>query len=52
MEVSEGPQTALTLALLLGLYLAIIMDHYESPHTALTIDLLGGLYLAIILDRY
>jgi hypothetical protein len=43
------PQTALTIALHIGLYLAIIMDHYRGPQTVLTIALHGGLYLAIIL---
>jgi hypothetical protein len=41
-----GPQTALTLALPGGLYLAIIMDRYGGPQTGLNIALPGGLYLA------
>jgi hypothetical protein len=40
MDRHEGPQTALTIALHGGLYLAIIMDSYEGPHTALTIALM------------
>jgi hypothetical protein len=48
----KGPQSPLTIALLGGLYLAIIMERYEGPQTALTISLLEVLYLAIIIDRY
>jgi hypothetical protein len=33
-------QPSLTIALLGGLYIAIIMDRYGEPHTALTIALL------------
>jgi hypothetical protein len=43
MNRYEGPHTALTIALLGGLYLAIIMDGYEGPQTTLTMALLGGL---------
>jgi hypothetical protein len=39
----EEPQTALTIALNIGLYLAIIMVRYEGHQTALSIDLHGGL---------
>jgi hypothetical protein len=48
----KHPKTALSIALLRGIYLAIIMDRYEAPQTTLTIALLRGLYLAIIMDRY
>jgi hypothetical protein len=51
-EITEGPHTALTIALHRGLYLAIIMDRYEGPQTTLTIAMHRGLYLAIIMDRY
>jgi hypothetical protein len=43
MDRYAGPKTALTIALLGGIYLAIIMDRYAGPKTALTIALLGGL---------
>jgi hypothetical protein len=43
MDLYEGPQTALTVASLGGIYLAIIMDRYEGPQTSLIIALLGGL---------
>jgi hypothetical protein len=43
MDLYEGPQTTLTIALLVGLYLAIIMDRYEGPQTTLTIAYLVGL---------
>jgi hypothetical protein len=33
----QGPNTALTIALLGGLYLEIKMDLYEGPQTPLTI---------------
>jgi hypothetical protein len=39
MDRDEGLQTALTIALHAGLYLAIIMDRYEELQTALTIAL-------------
>jgi hypothetical protein len=48
----ERPQTALTLAWLGGLYLAIKMDWHERPQTALTITLLGILYFAIKMDPH
>jgi hypothetical protein len=48
----EQPQTPLTIALLGGLYLAILMYGYEVPQTSLTVSLVGGLYLAIINDLY
>jgi hypothetical protein len=35
MDRYEQTQSALTIALQLGLYLAITMDRYEGPHTAL-----------------
>jgi hypothetical protein len=38
------------IALLTGLFLAIIMVRYEEPQTSLIIALHGGLYLAIIMD--
>jgi hypothetical protein len=47
-----GSYTALNIALLRGLYCAIILDRYEGPQTPLNIALLRGLYLDIILDRY
>jgi hypothetical protein len=40
MERYGGPQTALTIALLGGLYLAIIMDRYAGTQSALIIALL------------
>jgi hypothetical protein len=40
MDRHEGPQTALTIALFVGLYLAIKMDWHEAPQTTLTIALL------------
>jgi hypothetical protein len=43
MDRYGGPRTALTIALLEGLYLAITMDRYGGPQTALTIALVGGL---------
>jgi drug/metabolite transporter superfamily protein YnfA len=52
MALYERPNTALTIALHGGLYLAIIANRYERPHTARTIALHGGLYIAIIMDRY
>jgi hypothetical protein len=52
MECYGVPHTALTMALLVGLYFAIIMDRLVGPHTALTIAFLGGPYLANIMDRY
>jgi hypothetical protein len=38
--------------LLVGLYLAILMERYGGPQTALIIALLGGLYIDIIMNRY
>jgi hypothetical protein len=52
MDRHEGPHSALTIALLKGIYLTIIMDPLEGPDISLTIALLRGLYLAIIMDRY
>jgi hypothetical protein len=49
MDRHEGPQTALTIALLRGLNITIIMDRYEEPHGAITISLLSGHYLAILM---
>jgi hypothetical protein len=46
------PQTALTIALHRGFYIAIIMEHYEGHQTAHTIALHGGLYLAIMMEPY
>jgi hypothetical protein len=51
MDRHEGPQTALTIALHGGLYLAILMDRHEEHHTAPIIALHRGLYFAIIMDR-
>jgi hypothetical protein len=39
MDRNGGPQTALTIALNGGLYLAIIIESYGGPETALTIAL-------------
>jgi hypothetical protein len=47
-----GPLTALTIALLRSLYLAILIDRYLGPQTAFNIRLIKGLYFAIIMDRY
>jgi hypothetical protein len=47
MESHEGTQTALTIALIGGLYIAIKMDQNEGTQSALYIALLWGLYLAI-----
>jgi hypothetical protein len=44
MDRYGGPQTALTIALHGGLYLAIIMDSYGGRQSALTIALHGGFY--------
>jgi hypothetical protein len=52
MDRYRDPQTAPSVALHGGLYLAIIMDRYSAPQTAFTIALHGGLYLAIIIERY
>jgi hypothetical protein len=43
MDQYEVQQSALTIALHRGLYLAIIMDRYEGHQTALTTALHGGL---------
>jgi hypothetical protein len=40
MDRYGGPHTALTIALLGGLYLAIIMDRYGGTKNALTISFL------------
>jgi hypothetical protein len=45
MDLYDGPQSALTIALHRGVDLAIIMDRYEGPQSALTIALLRKLYL-------
>jgi hypothetical protein len=42
MDRYGGPQTAFTIALNGGLYLAIIMDRYGGAQTALTITLHRG----------
>jgi hypothetical protein len=39
----EGPQIPLTIALHVGLYLAIIMDRHEGPQIPLSIALHEGL---------
>jgi hypothetical protein len=44
MDRYEGPNTAVTIALHIGLSLAIITDSYKVPLTALTITLHGDLY--------
>jgi hypothetical protein len=49
MDREKGPQTALTIALHRGLYLAILMDRDKGTRTAITIALHRGLYLAIIM---
>jgi hypothetical protein len=51
MDRYGGPKTALAIALLGGLYLAIIMDRYGGPQCTQTL-LFVVLYLAIIMDRY
>jgi hypothetical protein len=43
MYIYRGTRTALTVALRIGIYLAIIMDRYKGPLTALTIALHRGL---------
>jgi F0F1-type ATP synthase assembly protein I len=43
MDRYVGPQTAVIIALLVGLYLAILMDRYGGTYTHFTISLLGGL---------
>jgi hypothetical protein len=52
MDRIRGPETALTLALHRGLYVAILIDLYIWPQTALTIALHCGILLAIIMVRY
>jgi hypothetical protein len=37
MDRYEGPQSAVTIALHSGLYIAIIMNRYEGPQIALSI---------------
>jgi hypothetical protein len=49
MDRYGGLQTALTIALHGGLYLAFIMDRYRRHQTPLTIALHVGLFLAIIM---
>jgi hypothetical protein len=49
MDRYGGPQSALTIALYIGRYLAFIMDHYERPQRALTLELHIELYLANII---
>jgi hypothetical protein len=51
MDWEKGHQTALTIALHRGLFLAIILDREKGEQTALNIELYSGLYLAIIMDR-
>jgi hypothetical protein len=43
MDRYRRPQTALTIAWHIGLYLAIILDRYRGPQTALTIALHGDI---------
>jgi hypothetical protein len=43
MDRTEGPHSALSIALLRGLYLSIIMNRYEGPKSAITLALLRGL---------
>jgi hypothetical protein len=38
MDRYEGPQSALTIALLRGLYLAIILELYEGPQSTHTME--------------
>jgi hypothetical protein len=44
MDRYGGPQTAVSIALYGGLYLAIIMDSYGGRQNALTLALHGGFY--------
>jgi hypothetical protein len=44
----RGTLSALIIAFLRGLYLAIILDRYVRPHSALIIALHRRLYLAIM----
>jgi hypothetical protein len=43
MDRYGGPQTAITIAVVGGLYFPIIMELFGGPQTTLTIALLGGL---------
>jgi hypothetical protein len=52
MDRYGGPHTALSIALLGFLYLAILLYRFGGPRSPITIALLGVLYLAIIMDRY
>jgi hypothetical protein len=52
MDRHQGSQSALTVALHRGLYLAIIVHLYEGPQTARNIAWHRGLYVAIIMDMY
>jgi hypothetical protein len=52
MDRYGGPQTSLTIALLGGLYLAIIADRSVGPQTAITIALRGSLYLTVKIFHY
>jgi hypothetical protein len=49
MDRHHSPQTALTIAFLGGIHLAIIMDMYEEHQTAINIALLGGFYVVFIM---
>jgi hypothetical protein len=42
MDRYDWPQSTLTIAFLVGLYLAILMHRYEGPQSALIIALLGA----------
>jgi hypothetical protein len=52
MDQYEGPHSALTIALHIGLCLDIIMDRYDGPHSALSIALQKGLYIDILINPY
>jgi ABC-type branched-subunit amino acid transport system permease subunit len=47
-----GPHTAITIALLGDLYLAIIMERFAGKLTTLIILFLVGLHIATIMGRY
>jgi hypothetical protein len=48
----KGPIESVSIALIIGLYLAILMDRYEGTHSAHTIALLISLYMDIIVDQH
>jgi hypothetical protein len=51
MDRYGGTQSALNIALLGGLYIAIITDGYGGPILRLQYTLLGGFYILMIMDR-